>query len=873
MSPRVRPRRAVGGPALQWRRPRPADTGTLLTVIALTPAGVAAATPETTTAHGLALTAAALAGLGCWQGLRLRRRWQDLRARLQRAEQRLQRGEQQWRDIFEADPDAIVLCNAAGRIVVLNRTAEQLLGYSRFELARKPVEVLVPAALRDAHAAHRKHFADAPQARRMGAGRELTALAKSGEVLPVEIRLARVTRKDRPHVVATIRDLRARRQAEQALHARTQELQRARDQAQAASRAKSAFLANMSHELRTPINAIIGMTHLALGAAPQAPMREYVRGAHQSANELLAIINNILDLSRLEAGHLTLRAEPFRLEEMLETLDNKLRPKAEDKGLTLHLDAPPPLPAALIGDPQRLSQILLNLISNALKFTEQGGVLVRIRAAAQGSGAIALQCSVSDTGIGLGEHASDELFKPFHQVDDSTTRRFGGTGLGLAICKRLTALMGGHIRVESEAGVGSTFHCDMRLALQHPAPPALPDPLRGEGVALVDDDATTVYGAARREITRQAPPDASPHAVDLRGTRRHGQGLPEQDSAGGSAPGGRRRVPATPLGADMGADMGVETGAAALEPGPEPAQAGRPTPASAAPHPTPQRRAMLQQLCDEYQDFGNAFARAGDSGQSDAPLRLAHTLKGVAGNLGLVALAARAGELAAACRRHAPAAALRPLVAGVELQLARLAASLEAAPAPPAPGPESDAELPALDAATASHCRALATRLQDLLDGGDAEALAVAAALAEILGEDSALGRRIADLRRRVEAFDFAPAAGQLRALTDAIDRLASADDAGGGTAADAAPADAAALIERLHTLLQADDTRAADAAADLAAAVAGHPVAAEIVARVRRGISEFDYTAARKALATLSLERAREAVVDRGTTNRADRR
>lgn len=865
MSPRVRPRRAVGGPAPLWRRSQPADTGALLTVLALAPAGVAAATPETTTAHGLALTAAALAGLGCWQWLRLRRRWQDLRARLQRAEQRLQRGEQQWRDIFEADPDAIVLCNAAGRIVVLNRTAERLLGYTRFELARKPVEVLVPAALRDAHAAHRKQFEDAPQARRMGAGRELTALAKSGEVLPVEIRLARVTRKDRPHVVAAIRDLRARRQAEQALHARTAELQRARDQAQAASRAKSAFLANMSHELRTPINAIIGMTHLALAAAPQAPMQEYMRGAHQSANELLAIINNILDLSRLEAGHLTLRAEPFRLEEILETLANKLRPKAEDKGLTLHLDGPPPLPAALIGDPLRLSQILLNLISNAIKFTEQGGVLVRIRTAAQGGGEVALHCSVSDTGIGLGEHASDELFKPFHQVDDSTTRRFGGTGLGLAICKRLTALMGGHIWVESEAGVGSTFHCDVRFALQHTAPAAPPDPPRDEGVVVVDDDATTVSAAARHEVTGQAPPDASRPAGDRRGMRRHGRGLPEPDPADASTPGERGRVPATPPGAD--------SAAATREPRAEPAQAGHSTPASAAQHPTPQRRAMLQQLCDEYQDFGNAFARAGDSGQSDAPLRLAHTLKGVAGNLGLVALAARAGELAAACRRHTPAAALRPLVAGVELQLARLAASLEATSAPPAPGPESCGERPALDAATAHHCRALATRLQDLLDGGDAEALAVVAALAEILGEDSALGQRVADLRRRVEAFDFAPAAGQLRALTDAIDRLASADDAGGGTAADAAPADAAALIERLHTLLQADDTRAADAAAALAAAVAGHPVAAEIVARVRRGISEFDYTAARKALATLSLERAREAVVDRGTTNRADRR
>ena len=234
-------------------------------------------------------------------------------------------------------------------------------------------------------------------------------------------------------------------------------------QAEAASRAKTAFLANMSHEFRTPLNAVVGLSQLLTQMALPEKARGFVGHLRQAADQLMALANDVLDLAKIEAGELLLERVPFQPEALLRSVHAMVQPQAEAKGLALRLDLAPELPARLVGDPLRLKQVLLNLVSNALKFTRQGRVTLRARLPRLDPARATLHLEVEDTGIGIDAVLRERLFEPFTQGDDSTTRRHGGTGLGLVLVRRLVGLMGGQVQLDSELGRGSTFAVTLEL--------------------------------------------------------------------------------------------------------------------------------------------------------------------------------------------------------------------------------------------------------------------------------------------------------------------------------------------------------------------------------------------------------------------------
>jgi len=257
------------------------------------------------------------------------------------------------------------------------------------------------------------------------------------------------------------------------------EVRQARQAAEAANEAKGRFLANISHELRTPMNAILGLVDLALPKQADPTTRDFLQTAKESADLLLALLNDLLDSAKIEAGNLELESAPFSLGHVLDQTAQVLSVRASEKGISFSCHIAPEVPDGLIGDQVRLRQVLLNLAGNAIKFTERGEVTVSVRVESQGAEEACLEFAVQDTGIGISRSDLERLFRPFTQADPSMARRFGGTGLGLAICSNLVRLMGGRIRVESSPGQGSTFYVTVRLPLakQVPPEPETPDVL------------------------------------------------------------------------------------------------------------------------------------------------------------------------------------------------------------------------------------------------------------------------------------------------------------------------------------------------------------------------------------------------------------
>jgi PAS domain S-box-containing protein len=428
---------------------------------------------------------------------------QDISARKQ-SEAALKASEARFRHLFERNRSVKLLIDPeSGRIEDANPAACAYYGYTRAQLLALSIGDINPAA---EEAIEEEMAMAREEARTYFNFRHRLA---SGEMRDVEVYSSPVDTGQGPRIYSIVHDVTDKKRAhdelrahrfhlEELVAARTEELANAKAAAEAANRAKSTFLANMSHEIRTPMNAILGMTQLLRRGEMSAKQAEQLRTVDTAAEHLLGIINDILDLSKIEAGKFVLEETDVSIDSVLERVALMVSDRVAHKGLRLIVDSQS-LQGTLRGDPTRLCQALLNYVGNAVKFTEQGGITIRMRPVEQDEAHAMLRFEVTDTGVGIAPERIDELFNAFEQADSSTTREYGGTGLGLSITRRIAELMGGTAGAHSTPGVGSTFWFTARLdrataATQTPPRPAespeavIARDYRGRRLLVVDDE-------------------------------------------------------------------------------------------------------------------------------------------------------------------------------------------------------------------------------------------------------------------------------------------------------------------------------------------------------------------------------------------------
>jgi len=416
--------------------------------------------------------------------------------------------------IVSAAIDAIVTIDLQHRIHMLNPAGERMFGEGSQNLVGRSILMLMPERFREKQALELSRFYDSGST----TSQRLMVVCQRGDgtEFSAEVSVARMAVAGEDLLTVILRDVTERQIAEDRIralndtleervtqrtaaladaNARLQsqegELREAKGLAEDASRLKSDFLANMSHEIRTPMNAIVGMTHLALRTQLDARQQDYLSKIQQSSHHLLGIINDILDFSKIEAGKLALEKIDFQLSAVLDNFANLIAEKASAKGLELIFEVDANVPDAMLGDPLRLGQVLINYGNNAVKFTQSGEVQVSVSVVMQTDAEVVLRFAVRDTGIGLTQAQISQLFRSFQQADTSTSRQYGGTGLGLAIARELSSLMGGEVGVNSCLGEGSTFWFTARFGRSHHAVPLLEtsDLADGRRVLVVDDNA------------------------------------------------------------------------------------------------------------------------------------------------------------------------------------------------------------------------------------------------------------------------------------------------------------------------------------------------------------------------------------------------
>jgi PAS domain S-box-containing protein len=415
----------------------------------------------------------------------------------------LQRQKRYFEAVLQLSPTAIVTVDEQFYVTSWNPAAEELFGYTAEEAMGRFIDDLVANApeLRDEAAAMNEAGARGTRARAIS-----RRTRKDGSIVDVEVVAGPVYVGDE-------------RVGHSVIYHDIGEIQRARRDAEAATRAKSAFLATMSHEIRTPLNAVIGMTGLILDTSLTSEQRNYAEVVRTSGDALLGVINDILDFSKIEAGRLELEEAPFDLRECLESALELVTAAVAKKGLEIAYDMEPSVPAAVVGDVTRVRQIVINLLTNAVKFTEHGEVVLTVVAdPIEGGNRFRLHFTVRDTGIGIAEERMERLFESFSQVDTSTTRRYGGTGLGLAVSRRLAEAMGGRMWAESRVGEGSAFHFTIQAeasdapvrAYERRGAPQL----EGRRVLIVDDNATNRQILGRQTQSWGMLPRATEHPAE-----------------------------------------------------------------------------------------------------------------------------------------------------------------------------------------------------------------------------------------------------------------------------------------------------------------------------------------------------------------------